>query len=348
MTDLTSWFHMTFHGFPHAWGESGDRPHAIWEDLTLNHFRRHLLGEIALGVYPMVYDPSNKHVGPRGWTEQEREGMIQRSYPEMRKDLWLCSWGCIDIDARSDNHAGQGTEDEVLDYASSLQTVLAVQTIPSWVQRTRSGGAHVWVFTETWCPTTDMRRCLQAAEEIAEVPTDSPFPKSEWLLGPPGNFVRLPYWGARKRHDRQVILDADGQPMSLEDFLHASNAERAKIADIKAAATLKKADAPTPLTPPRRSRDDGRMWGHLRDMYENGPPTDTFTPNQGRGHGRHGWLFHFAGMAAHDGHPIDTTVDWLIDLDNHYTRKFTGRADQDYQLRQLATKAYDATRSEQR
>ena len=46
MGDLTSWFHMTFHGFPHAWGESGDRPHTVWEDLTLTHFRRHLVVDL--------------------------------------------------------------------------------------------------------------------------------------------------------------------------------------------------------------------------------------------------------------------------------------------------------------
>ena len=347
MSDLTSWFHMTFHGFPHAWGESGDRPHAVWEDLTLTHFRRHLVGEIALGVYPMVYDPTNKHVGPRGWVEEERDGTTIRSYPEMKKDLWVCSWGCIDIDASGDDHAGQGTEDEVMDYASSLRMILHVQGIPAWVERTRSGGAHVWVFSDTWCATTDMRRCLQAAEEIAEVPTDSPFPKSEWLQGPPGNFVRLPYWGARKRHDRQVILDEDGQPLSLEDFLHASNASRAKVADIKAASLLK--HEPQPYTAPvARQRNDGRMWGILKEMYEGGPPSTAFTPNQGRGHGRHGWLFHLAGTSAGDGHPLDTTVSWLIDVDNAHTHKFSGRPDQETQLRRLAIKAYESTRSSRR
>jgi hypothetical protein len=343
MGDLTSWFHMTFHGFPHAWGESGDRPHTVWEDLTLTHFRRHLVGEIALGVFPMVYDPTNKHVGPRGWIEEERDGATIRSYPTVRKDLWMCSWGCIDIDATGDTHAGQGTEDEVMDYASSLRTILSVQDIPSWVERTRSGGVHVWVFADTWCSTADMRGCLQAAEEISNVPTDSPFPKSEWLLGPPGNFVRLPYWGARKRHDRQVILDEDGQPLSLEDFLHAANTCRARVADIKAAALLKK--VPPVVWAPRSGAADNRMWGVLKELYEKGPPEGVFVPNQGRGRGRHGWLFHFAGTAAGDGHSLSSIVQWLIDVDNNHTRKFTGRADQEHQLRRLAIKACESTRS---
>jgi hypothetical protein len=326
----------------------------VWEDLSLTHFRRHLVGEIALGVFPMVYDPTNKHVGPRGWVEEERDnpsdrftdGGIIRFYPDMQKDLWVCSWGCIDIDATSDTHAGQGTEDEVLDYARSLQTVLHVQSIPSWIERTRSGGAHVWVFADTWCATADMRHCLQAAEEIADVPTDSPFPKSESLQGPPGNFVRLPYWGARRHSDRQVILDDDGKPVSLEDFLHASNMQRAKIADIKAAALLKHAPMDTSLHPTLRNSRDGRLWGRLKTMYEDGPPAEAFRPNQGSGKGRHGWLFHFAAYAANDGHAVDTIVQWLIELDNSCTYKFTGRPDQEHQLRQLALKAYDASRSE--
>lgn len=337
MSDLTAWFQMTFHGFPHAWGESGDNPHAVWEDLTPNHFRRHLVGELALGIYPMVYDPTNKHVGPRGWDDNRR-------YPDMQKDLWVCAWGCIDIDASGDDHAGQGTEDEVADYAYNIHAILAAQNVPSWIERTRSGGAHIWVFADTWCPAADMRRCLQAAEEIADVPTDSPFPKSEHLQGPPGNFVRLPYWGARKRYDRQVILDEDGQPLPMEQFLHDANANRAKIADIKAASLLKSEPKPAPR-PTKRQRTDGRMWGILKDMYEGGPPANVFTPNQGRGHGRHGWLFHFAGTAASDGHPLDTTVVWLIDVDNTHTQKFSGRSDQEMQLRRLAEKAYESSRS---
>ncbi len=345
MSDLTSWFHMNFHGFPHAWGQSGDRPYAVWEDLTLAHFRRHLEGEEPLGIYPLVYDPTNKHVGTRGWEEEEKEGRTIRTYPDMRKELWVCAWGCIDIDASGEDHEGQGSEDEVYDYALSLQTILKVQSIPSWIERTRSGGAHVWVFAETWCLASDMRKCLQAAEQLAEVPTDSPFPKSEWLQGPAGNFVRLPYFGGRKRQDRQVILDEDEQPMPLEDFLHSANAQRAKIADIKAAAMLKKEPEVTRPDFVRQTRTDGRMWGHLKNLYEQGPPASAFREDQGRGKGRHGWLFHFAGIAAHDGHPLETTLQWLIDLDNLYTHKFTGRGDQEHQLRQLALKAYHGTRS---
>ncbi len=335
-SDLTSWFHMTFHGFAHAWGDSGDHPRTIWEDLTLAHFRRHLEGEVPLGIYPMVYDPTNKHVGPRGWDDDRR-------YPNMDPDLWVCSWGCVDIDAQSDSHKGQGTEDEVADYAFSLGNVLAAQNITPWVERTRSGGAHVWVFPDTWCSTVDMRRCLQAAEQIAGVPTDSPFPKSESLAGPPGNFVRLPYYGNRVRPDRQVIIEPDGTPVPLEGFLHDANANRAKVADIKAAALLKAPPPPPTARLPHVSRRaPTKMWGALKDMWENGPPASAFVENQGAGKGRHGWLYHFAALALGDGHELGTVIGWLVELDNKYTRKFyiNGQPhDQDRQLRHLAEKA---------
>ena len=338
-SDLTSWFHMTFHGFPHAWGESGDHPRTIWEDLTLAHFRRHLEGDAPLGIYPMVYDPNNKHVGPRGWGEDRR-------YPDMQPDLWVCAWGCIDIDAQSESHKGQGTEDEVADYAFSLRTVLQAQSIPSWVERTRSGGAHIWVFPDTWCSTVDMRRCLQAAEQIAGVPTDSPYPKSESLPGPPGNFVRLPYYGNRARPDRQVIITADGSPIPLEDFLHDVNANRAKVADIKAAALLKAAPPPVVHRPsPRESRGaPTTMRPVLKEMFEHGPPASVFIENQGAGRGRHGWLYKFAAFACRDGHTVGMVVPWLMDLDNRYTRKFYNNGkpqhDQLHQLQKLADKAF--------
>jgi len=345
-SDLASWFHMTFHGFPHAWGESGDHPRTIWEDLTLAHFRRHLDGEAPLGIYPMVYDPTNKHVGPRGWDTNRR-------YPDMRPELWVCAWGCIDIDAQSDSHKGQGTEDEVADYAFSLVVVLAAQSIPAWVERTRSGGAHVWVFPDTWCSTSDMRRCLQAAEQIAGVPTDSPFPKSESLPGPPGNFVRLPYYGNRARMDRQVVIEPDGAPVPLEGFLHDANANRAKVADIKAAALLK---APPPPVSRPLSHESRRpptvMRGSLKEMFEKGPPPEAFIENQGAGRGRHGWLYKFAAFACRDGHTLSMVVPWLLDLDNRFTHKFYNNGkpqhDQLYQLQKLAEKAFQDAEAETR
>ena len=345
-SDLASWFHMTFHGFAHAWGESGDHPRTIWEDLTLAHFRRHLDGEAPLGIYPMVYDPTNKHVGPRGWDTNRR-------YPDMRPELWVCAWGCIDIDAQSDSHKGQGTEDEVADYAFSLVVVLAAQSIPAWVERTRSGGAHVWVFPDTWCSTSDMRRCLQAAEQIAGVPTDSPFPKSESLPGPPGNFVRLPYYGNRARMDRQVVIEPDGAPVPLEGFLHDANANRAKVADIKAAALLK---APPPPVSRPLSHESRRpptvMRGSLKEMFEKGPPPEAFIENQGAGRGRHGWLYKFAAFACRDGYPLGTVVSWLVDLDDRFTRKFyyngQPQPDQHRQLQHLAEKAFQDAEAEPR
>ena len=346
--DLTAWFHMTFHGFIHAWGESGDHPRTIWEDLTVAHFRRHLDGEAPLGIYPMVYDPTVQHVGQRGW--QEEDGL--RFYPDMRPELWMCAWGCIDIDASSDTHKGQGTEDEVADYAFSLSNVLAAQNIPAWVERTRSGGAHVWVFADTWCSTADMRRCLQAAERIASVPPDSPFPKSAALRGPPGNFVRLPYYGNRARPDRQVIIDEDGAPIPLEGFLHDANANRAKVADIKGAALLKA--PPPPVRQPALSHESAPQYlrGDLKQMFEHGPPPSTFVENQGAGMGRHGWLYKFAAFATRDGHHVGQIVSWLVDLDNRFTRKFytngQPRADQRQQLETLAQKAFQDAHAEPR
>jgi len=352
MTDLTSWFHMTFHGFTHAWGESGDNPHAVWEDLTITHFRRHLDGEIPLGIYPMVYDPTCKDVGPRGWEEHTSNDHVVRTYPDMQKELWMCSWGCVDIDARSDQHVGQGTEDEVADYAFSLHNVLGAQGIPAWVERTRSGGAHVWVFADTWCSTVDMRRCLQAAEEIAGVPTDSPFPKSEWLTGPPGNFVRLPYHGKRARVDRQVVIDDRGVPYTLEDFLHEANSERAKVADIKAAALLKEQPEMPTILPPEYRKAPKKMAEVLARRFEEGPPPEVFTENQGRGRGRHGWLYSWACHAVRSGHDVLFVIDHVVDLDNRFTRKFYShgepRADQREQVRSLVMKAYSDVQSELR
>jgi hypothetical protein len=131
----------------------------------------------------------------------------------------------------------------------------------------------------------------------------------------------------------------------LEDFLHWANADRAKVADIKAAALLKAPPPPVnrPLSHESR-RPPKAMRGSLREMFEKGPPPEAFIENQGAGMGRHGWLYKFAAFASRDGHPLASVVSWLVELDDRFTRKFyyngQPQPDQHRQLQHLAEKAF--------
>ena len=202
-----------FTGFPHAWGASGDRPRCIWEDVTPRTILRHLEGTAPMGVYPMVYDPTHRAGGPSAFHEQHR--IYQESH---RLDLWMCRWGCVDLDAHKPGRRGQGTEAEILDAGRTIQAVLDGAGLGSWIERTRSGGIHVWLLVDDWVRCDDMRRALGHAVDVAGVTIDSIYPRVDHALGPPGNFVRLPYFGASEP-GRLTMLDDQDLPLSLYDFL---------------------------------------------------------------------------------------------------------------------------------
>ena len=63
-----------------------------------------------------------------------------------------------------------------------------------------------------------MRGTLEWAVDTADVAIDAIFPRVDHALGPPGNFVRLPYFGASEP-GRLTMLDDNDDPLPLHDFL---------------------------------------------------------------------------------------------------------------------------------
>lgn len=89
---------------------------------------------------------------------------------------------------------------------------------PAYVERSRSGNAHVWVFfatpVEAWVARAVMLAALEAVgERNVEV-----FPKQDRLRDEAafGNYINLPYHG-----EERPIVHANGEPVSLQDFLAA-------------------------------------------------------------------------------------------------------------------------------
>lgn len=89
----------------------------------------------------------------------------------------------------------------------------------SWVERSRSGNAHIWTFFESpiaaWIPMGVMREATTAAgkEHVEVFPKNHDFAKVKL-----GNYVNLPYHG-----DQRPILgsslDVDAPPPTLEQFV---------------------------------------------------------------------------------------------------------------------------------
>lgn len=160
---------------------------AVREPVTPMLMRSHLQGEVGIGIYPM-------------WHQD---------------DEWWVKWGCCDIDT------GDWSE------AYRLALALRSMNMRPFIERSRSKGWHVWVFSDGRILAGTMRRALKIAYQAIGLQAREANPKAERLRdGQLGNYVRLPYKGGAQNPDgrRQVMMtgwseDGDGEPMSVYEFM---------------------------------------------------------------------------------------------------------------------------------
>ena len=117
-----------------------------------------------------------------------------------------CTWGCIDIDQYPLDHAG-------------LIAKIRKLGLPLVVCRSKSGGAHAFLFTSEPIPAADMQRYLNACAALLGESGREIFPKQAEILvdrGDTGNFLNLPYF-AGDNGMRYAFKD-DGTAASLEEF----------------------------------------------------------------------------------------------------------------------------------
>lgn len=128
-----------------------------------------------------------------------------------------CTWGCIDIDEYPMDH-------------QALVHKIASLKLPLVVFRSKSGGAHAFLFVKTPVPASDMRKCLgEIAALIGEAGKEI-FPKQSEILverGDTGNFLNLPYHGGDQT--LRYAIKGDGTAATLEEFyeMHALKVQEA-------------------------------------------------------------------------------------------------------------------------
>lgn len=144
----------------------------------------------------------------------------------------------------------------------------------SWLERSRSGNAHVLVFfkdaIEAWVPRGIMRTVLAAVgKKAVEV-----FPKTDHLLpGMVGNYLNLPYFGTTRtalaRHSQENGLqswclnqkfDCGGAP--VEEFVVHAHAERNDPADWRSRARW--LDIPSPK---ERDQERNTKFGQAATLH---------------------------------------------------------------------------------
>ena len=122
------------------------------------------------------------------------------------RDDGTCRWGAIDVDV----YAG-------LEHAR-LDAECRALGLPLIVCRTKSGGAHLYLFLVEDTPAELVRGKLMEWAVALGYPGVEVFPKQTRLAGPEdfGNWLNMPYQ-AGERSLRVAI--SDGKPLSMEGFL---------------------------------------------------------------------------------------------------------------------------------
>ena len=117
-----------------------------------------------------------------------------------------CKWACIDIDVYTLNHK------ELIDK-------ITTKNLPLTVFRSKSGGAHVFIFTKEFAPAALFRNKLQDIAANIGYARAEIFPKQNHIKkerGDVGSFLNLPYHKADQT--LRYAFKKDGTAMTVEEF----------------------------------------------------------------------------------------------------------------------------------
>lgn len=118
-----------------------------------------------------------------------------------------CQWGAIDIDQYDVSH-------------KTLVSTLREHKIPAVVGRTKSGGAHVWVFLSAPVEAEEMQRKMTELAAALGYAGSEIFPKQTTILldrGDTGNFLNMPYHSGDK--STRYGFDDNAEGLTPEQFV---------------------------------------------------------------------------------------------------------------------------------
>jgi hypothetical protein len=117
-----------------------------------------------------------------------------------------CRWGCIDVDKYT------------LDHKEIIKKINTYE-LPLVTCRSKSGGAHIFLFTTDLVPAKLMRDKLMSVSAILGFGNAEVFPKQIELKSQDdtGNFLNLPYFNFK--NTTRYAYDSKGNAVTLSDFL---------------------------------------------------------------------------------------------------------------------------------
>lgn len=129
-----------------------------------------------------------------------------------------CHWGCIDIDIYP------------LDFVPLLKRIKELN-LPLTVCKSKSGGAHLFVFLNPPATARAVQTYLRGITATLGIAGVEVFPKQTTILiqrGDVGNWLNMPYFGNTRRG---IILDPNGNVRELDliDFLNLAYDNRINL-----------------------------------------------------------------------------------------------------------------------
>lgn len=132
-----------------------------------------------------------------------------------------CVWGCVDIDRYDINHGEVVAEVEK-------------RGLPLVICKTKSGGAHAYLFLKNAVPASEIRETLKDIAATMGWADCEIFPKQNQVLierGDLGNWLNMPYLGGDDTE--RYCVKKSGLAMTLDEFLSFGESSRVDLTDIR-------------------------------------------------------------------------------------------------------------------
>ncbi len=117
-----------------------------------------------------------------------------------------CKWGCLDVDVYDLDH-------------KELVSKIKNKNLPLIVFKSKSGGAHVFLFVKEFVPASLVREKLKTMAAMLGHSGKELFPKQDYILvdkNQIGSWLNIPYHGGDK--SVRCALGNNAEPLTVEEF----------------------------------------------------------------------------------------------------------------------------------
>jgi hypothetical protein len=221
-----------------------------------------------------------------------------------------CRWGCIDIDSYN------------LDHSGLIQSIRHLN-FPLIVCRSKSGGAHVFLFTKDFISAALMQNTLKKIAKVLGYEGSEIFPKQTEILverGDTGNFLNLPYYNGTK--GLRYAINDSGSSCTLEEFYELYDVHACTEAQVKEIKIEEK---------------------KIEEAFPSGPPCLNKLASVGFGEGsRNNALFNIA-VYYKQAHP-DSWEDKIVEANLKYMEPKLSNGEVQQLIKSVNRKGYDKYR----